>query len=104
MSNGQSQKGKPSEKPLPGSPSSPNPATKPPPVRPGDGKRPPTPPAVVPNLFRRWDWIAFWITTLVVFLGYFYTLAPDVTLEDSGELAVASFYAGVPHPPGYPVW
>src|SRR3954454_4006838 len=69
----------------------------------GDGK-PPSAPAVVPNLFRRWDWIAFWITTLVVFIGYLYTLAPDVTLEDSGELAVASYYAGVPHPPGYPVW
>ncbi|MDB6054065.1 MAG: hypothetical protein JWN25_1588 [Verrucomicrobiales bacterium] len=27
-----------------------------------------------------------------------------MTLEDSGELAVGSFYAGVPHPPGYPVW
>lgn len=43
-------------------------------------------------------------TFFFVFLGYFYTLAPDVTLEDSGELAVASDYAGVPHPPGYPVW
>ena len=39
------------------------------------------------------------------FLGsYYLTLAPDLTLEDSGELAVGSFYAGVPHPPGYPVW
>ena len=61
-------------------------------------------PVVVPNLFRRWDWIAFAVTTLVVMIGYFYTLAPDMTLEDSGELAVASYYAGVPHPPGYPVW
>src|SRR4051812_315428 len=61
-------------------------------------------PARVPRLFQRWDWIAFWATTIIVFLGYFYTLAPDVTLEDSGELATASFYAGVPHPPGYPVW
>jgi len=25
-------------------------------------------------------------------------------LEDSGELATGSFYAGIPHPPGYPVW
>jgi tetratricopeptide (TPR) repeat protein len=61
-------------------------------------------PAPKTKFFRKWDWIAFAITTLVVFCGYFYTLAPDVTLEDSGELAVASFYAGVPHPPGYPVW
>jgi tetratricopeptide (TPR) repeat protein len=58
----------------------------------------------VPPLFRRIDWLTALVATLVVFLGYFYTLAPDVTLEDSGELAVGSFYAGVPHPPGYPVW
>src|SRR5690606_17599468 len=44
------------------------------------------------------------ITTVVTLVGYLLTLAPDVTLEDSGELAVASYYAGVPHPPGYPVW
>jgi hypothetical protein len=73
-------------------------------AKPSGPEKTPAPLAVVPNLFRRWDWITFWITTAVVFLGYFYTLAPDVTLEDSGELAVASQYAGVPHPPGYPVW
>jgi len=54
--------------------------------------------------FRKIDWITFIATTLIVFAGYLYTLAPDCTLEDCGELAVASFYAGVPHPPGYPVW
>jgi hypothetical protein len=57
-----------------------------------------------PPLFRRADWICFGITTLVMFLSYMYTLAPDLTLEDSGELATGSFYLGVPHPPGYPVW
>ena len=55
-------------------------------------------------LFQRQDWAAFAITTLITLMGYLWTLAPDVTLEDSGELAVASYYAGVPHPPGYPVW
>lgn len=54
--------------------------------------------------FRRVDWTAFWITFLVSFAVYAYTLAPTVTLEDSGELAVASDYLGVPHPPGYPIW
>lgn len=58
----------------------------------------------VPPLFRRVDWLTFGLTFLVVFIGYFLTLAPEMTLEDSGELAVASYYAGVPHPPGYPVW
>src|SRR5678815_5275849 len=61
------------------------------------------PPTPAP-LYRRIDWITFAITTILVFVGYYFTLAPDLTLEDSGELAVGSFYAGVPHPPGYPVW
>ena len=54
--------------------------------------------------FRRIDWWAFWTVLVVTFGVYFYTLAPTVTLEDSGELAVASDYLGVPHPPGYPIW
>ena len=54
--------------------------------------------------FRRFDWMIAGWTGCLVFLGYFYTLAPNVTLEDSGELSVGSYYAGVPHPPGYPVW
>jgi tetratricopeptide (TPR) repeat protein len=60
--------------------------------------------AVIPPLFRRIDWITFGITALLIFIGYFLTLSPDLTLEDSGELATGSFYAGVPHPPGYPLW
>ncbi len=56
------------------------------------------------RFFRRSDWIAFWIAFLLTLGGYVYTLAPTVTLEDSGELAVASDYLGVPHPPGYPIW
>lgn len=58
----------------------------------------------VAPLFERLDWRVFWITTFMVMVGYYFTLAPDLTLEDSGELAVGSMYAGVPHPPGYPVW
>src|SRR5262245_47562287 len=104
MSNGQSNRGKGSEKPASTPPSSASPpgprgmpgggsekpASTSPSVAPlpgkspgaktvGNGKRPPAGPSPVPNLFRRWDWIAFWITTAVVFLGYFYTLAPDVS-------------------------
>src|SRR5436309_9083123 len=58
----------------------------------------------VAPLFRSIDWFAFGLTAFIIFLGYWWTLAPDLTLEDSGELATASMYAGVPHPPGYPVW
>jgi tetratricopeptide (TPR) repeat protein len=76
----------------------------PPPNTPGKGAAPVAAAGPVPNLFRKIDWITAAFVTLVVLIGYIYTLAPQVTLEDSGELAVGSFYAGVPHPPGYPVW
>jgi len=61
-------------------------------------------PAVTPPLFRRIDWLTFLVTTLCVWIGYYWTLSPDLGLEDSGELAVASLYGGIPHPPGYPIW
>src|SRR6266403_1504971 len=64
----------------------------------------PTPALKVPGLFRNIDWLTFGVTTLLTFIGYLLTISPQVGLEDSGELAVASMYAGVPHPPGYPVW
>ncbi len=55
-------------------------------------------------IFRRVDWLTFGVTTAVTLIAYLITLAPDLTLEDSGELAVGSYYLGVPHAPGYPVW
>jgi len=56
------------------------------------------------RLFRRCDWLAFAITFVASLAVYTYTLAPTVTLEDSGELVVAADHLGVPHPPGYPIW
>ncbi|MGE3311388.1 MAG: DUF2723 domain-containing protein [Limisphaerales bacterium] len=85
--------------PLPGAASR-KPGATPAPAR----NDPPAPPLVPLPLFRRHDWFAALITTVLTLAGYLWTIAPDVTLEDSGELAVASYYAGVPHPPGYPVW
>jgi len=61
-------------------------------------------PVKVPPLFRKIDWIALVITFLALWGIYLYTLAPELTLEDSGELCTGSFYAGIPHPPGYPFW
>ncbi|MDD5140422.1 MAG: DUF2723 domain-containing protein [Verrucomicrobiales bacterium] len=61
-------------------------------------------PVKVPPLFRRMDWLVMAISFGVVWTAYLLTLAPEVTLEDSGELCTASFYAGIPHPPGYPFW
>ncbi|MFO1498780.1 MAG: DUF2723 domain-containing protein [Verrucomicrobiota bacterium] len=94
MSNDKSKAGKvpPSGPGGPGGPTGPT-------TPPGQSGPPPK-----PVLFRRVDWITFAVTTLIVFVGYCLTLAPDLGLEDSGELAVGSYYAGVPHPPGYPVW
>src|SRR5690349_9005943 len=63
-----------------------------------------TSPTKSTRLFRGIDWWTLLLVTTVVMIGYSLTLAPDLTLEDSGELAVASMYAGIPHPPGYPVW
>lgn len=56
------------------------------------------------TFFNRMDYLAFGISFLISFIVYFLTTAPSVTLEDSGELAVAGDYLGVPHPPGYPLW
>src|SRR4030095_5319807 len=41
---------------------------------------------------------------LVALLFYSWTLAPTVTLTDSGELIVVARGLGVAHPPGVPLW
>ncbi|MBM3890173.1 MAG: DUF2723 domain-containing protein, partial [Verrucomicrobia bacterium] len=72
---------------------------------------PPVPiaPVIAPEapperLFRRCDWIAAGVAFLIAMAGYVYMMAPNVTLEDSGELVTAAHNLGVPHPPGYPIW
>lgn len=48
------------------------------------------------------------VTALVVFIAslvvYVWTLAPTVTLVDSGELILAARSLGVAHPPGFPLY
>jgi thioredoxin-like negative regulator of GroEL len=77
--------------------------TMPPPVA-----KPETVPSLLPPdtkpFFSAVDWSAFWAAFLFALLVYGMTLAPTLTLEDSGELAVGSDHLGVPHPPGYPIW
>lgn len=41
---------------------------------------------------------------VVALLLYTLTLAPTVTLVDSGELILAAWGSGVAHPPGFPLW
>ena len=84
------------EKPKPNKGKSP--AVKPAPAAPAPA------PAKLPPLFRGIDWLVLIVCFAVMWTAYLLTLAPDLTLEDSGELCTASFYAGIPHPPGYPFW
>lgn len=41
---------------------------------------------------------------VVALVVYSWTLAPTVTLTDSGELILAAYGLGVAHPPGVPLW
>ncbi len=41
---------------------------------------------------------------LVVGSLYLFTLAPDIYLEDSGELIAAAYHLGIAHPSGYPLY
>jgi len=54
--------------------------------------------------FQRTDWLSLGLTSVVLLVVYSRTLAPEVTLEYSGLLSTSAKYAGVPHPPGFPVW
>jgi hypothetical protein len=44
------------------------------------------------------------VVFVVAILLYTVTLAPTVTLVDSGELILAAWGLGVAHPPGFPLW
>ena len=48
-----------------------------------------------------WPAIASFVGPLLL---YTFTMAPTVTLEDSGEFITAAYNLGIPHPPGYPLW
>ena len=61
-------------------------------------------PASRPEKFLRSDFIAAGIVAFITLAVYIVTLAPNVTLEDSGELITGATKFGVPHPPGYPLW
>jgi len=52
----------------------------------------------------RRDAVAPTLAALASFVAYTATLAPSVTLEDSGELITAAARLGVAHAPGYPLY
>src|SRR5204863_3099807 len=54
--------------------------------------------------FSRAELFCAGIVFLVALLLYSWTLAPTVTLTDSGELIVVARGLGIAHPPGVPLW
>src|ERR1700678_3562912 len=57
-----------------------------------------------PERFQSSDFIAAGLVFVITLGIYIATLAPNVTLLDSGELITAAATFGVGHPPGYPLW
>ena len=83
------------------------------PVRAPAGKYMPMPPVELledenirdaSHFFKREDWWAAAATFVFSTLVFLKHMAPEVTLQDSGELVTGAFNFGVPHPPGYPLW
>jgi len=58
----------------------------------------------IAHFFRPEDWWAAIATFVISTLIFWHHMAPEVTLQDSGELVTGAFNFGVPHPPGYPLW
>ena len=56
------------------------------------------------DFFKPEDWWSAAVTFAVSTFVFFHHMAPEVTLQDSGELVTGAFTFGVPHPPGYPLW
>src|SRR6266699_375190 len=57
-----------------------------------------------PNPSSRAELLCGGTVFLAALLLYSWTLAPTVTLTDSGELIVVAQGLGVAHPPGFPLW
>lgn len=57
-----------------------------------------------PRIFQRVDWVSFGLTTLIALIVYWFSLASEVGLQDSGHFVTSSTYLGVPDNPGFPVW
>ena len=70
----------------------------------GANAEPTLPPKLLTARFDGADWLSFAVTTFLLLVIYLFTLAPDVTLENAGYFATAAKTAGVPSPPGYPLW
>ncbi len=52
----------------------------------------------------RWRLVIFFAVSLVIMAVYLYSVAPTASFWDCAELIAVSYIAGVPHPPGTPLF
>src|SRR5258706_9980870 len=57
-----------------------------------------------PRFYQKVDWACFGVTTFLALTVYWFTLALDVGLVDSGLYSTSSMYAGVADAPGFPIY
>jgi Protein of unknown function (DUF2723) len=69
-----------------------------------DEQKPPALPDEPLRFFQKTDLWSFGGTTLLVFMVYLFTLAPEVTLGHAGVYITDAMYPGPSIPPGNPVW
>lgn len=50
------------------------------------------------------EYLWFFSVFIVVFITYLFTLPRTVTLEDDGLFLMSSYFTGISHPPGYPLY
>lgn len=67
-------------------------------------EQPENPEPRISTRFDRADWWALGATSLLTFVGYLLTLAPELDLAWSGILTTGAMYGGVGPPAGYPAW
>ena len=53
------------------------------------------------DAYERWNAL---IAFLVALVTYWFTVMPNIGLNDDGEMATAALHFGVMHPSGYPLW
>jgi hypothetical protein len=70
----------------------------------GEAPTPSPPSPKAGSFYERTDWQSFWLTTVLIFIIYLWTLCPSIELGDSGNFATGAMYAGVPDTPGFPLW
>jgi tetratricopeptide (TPR) repeat protein len=56
------------------------------------------------SFFRPFETLFACLAFATALLVYIFSLAPNITFGDSGELITAAVRLGVAHPPGYPLW